>query len=52
MHTNGFDGLSCLLGVDESIKVRVTENKKVTTKICDYFKTKHELFNSKLRYII
>ena len=38
---NGFDGLSRLFGADKNGKIRVTNNRKVKNKICDYLKTKY-----------
>ena len=38
---HGFDGLSCLFGADKNGKIRVTNNRNVKNKICDYLKTKH-----------
>ena len=38
---HGFDGLSRLFGADKNGKIRVTNNKKVKNKICDYLKTKY-----------
>ena len=37
----GFDGLSRLFGADKNEKIRVTNNRKVKNKICDYLKTKY-----------
>ena len=37
---HGFDGLSHLFGADNNGKIRVTNNRKVKNKICDYLKTK------------
>ena len=38
---HGFGGLSCLFGADKNGKIRVTNNRKVKNKICDYLKTKY-----------
>ena len=38
---HGFDGLSRLFGADKNGKIRVTNNRKVKNKICDYLKTKY-----------
>ena len=37
---HGFDGLCRLFGADKNGKIRVTNNRKVKNKICDYLKTK------------
>ena len=37
----GFDRLSHLFGADKNGKFRVTNNRKVENKICDYLKTKY-----------
>ena len=37
----GFGGLSRLFGADKNGKIRVTNNRKVKNKICDYLKTKY-----------
>ena len=38
---HGFDELSRLFGADKNGKIRVTNNRKVKNKICDYLKTKY-----------
>ena len=38
---HGFDGLSRLFGADKNGKIRVTNNRKVKNKICDYLRTKY-----------
>ena len=38
---HGFDGLSRLFGSDKHGKFRVTNNKKIKNKICDYLETKY-----------
>ena len=38
---HGFDGLSRLFGAVKNGKIRVTNNRKVRNKICDYLKTKY-----------
>ena len=38
---HGFDGLSRFFGADKNGKIRVTNNRKVKNKICDYLKTKY-----------
>ena len=38
---HGFDGLSRLFAADKNGKIRVTNNRKVKNKICDYLKTKY-----------
>ena len=38
---HGFDGLSRLFGADKNRKIRVTNNRKVKNKICDYLKSKY-----------
>ena len=40
---HGFDGLSRFFGADQNGKIRVTNNKKVKNKICDYLKKKINL---------
>ena len=37
---HGYDGLSLLFGADENRKIRVTNNRKVKNKICDYLEKK------------
>ena len=39
---HGFDGLFRLFGADKNGKIRVTNNRKVKNKICDYLKTKYK----------
>ena len=38
---HGFRGLFRLFRVDKNGKIRVTNNRKVKNKICDYLKTKY-----------
>ena len=38
---HGFDGLSRFFGADKNGKIRVTNNRKVKNKICDYLKAKY-----------
>ena len=38
---HGLDGLSRFFGADKNWKIRVTNNRKVKNKICDYLKTKY-----------
>ena len=38
---HGFGGLSRLVGADKNGKIRVSNNRKVKNKICDYLKTKY-----------
>ena len=38
---HGFDGLSRLFGADKNGKIRVTNNRKVKNKNCDYLQTKY-----------
>ena len=38
---HGFDGLKRLFGADQNSNIRVTNNKKVITKLVDYLKTKY-----------
>ena len=38
---HGSDGLSRLFRADKNGKIRVTNNRKIKNKICDYLKTKY-----------
>ena len=38
---HGFEGLSRLFGADKNGEIRVTNNRKVKNKICDYLETKY-----------
>ena len=38
---HGLDGLSRFFGADKNWKIRVTNNREVKNKICDYLKTKY-----------
>ena len=38
---HGLDGLSRFFGADKNWEIRVTNNRKVKNKICDYLKKKY-----------